>query len=418
MGYLSASKTFSHQKYGLYVGSSGEDYKKVYYQFSYNITIAGNGTISYTITSKSNVKDALGWNGCSLSAWINISDTGGLNEDVLVAGYYRGDDTFPRTVGSTLTGTLTGKATKGVVTVSSKILVGSNYANHSPTWNGTSLLNTTSITRDSYTNVTATAPTITDNKDSTFTITATAGTAGTNNKVNSTSLYYRIGSSGSYTKHSSLTLANKALTAADNEASQTVYAYTTVDGVYNDATSATVSKSIKKYAAPGKPINLAISYSKSRLTLKESWTYTWTAANAANSSSPVKGYRIRIWKNNAELTGLSCSGDTITKTSGTNEYIDRESTSCKLVFDPVSFGFKVGDTVEISLNAYTKNALNTKLFGARVYSDSSTVQNAGIVDVKVGGKWKEGQVYVKVGGKWREAQSVQTKVKGVWKEST
>ena len=104
-------------------------------------------------------------------------------------------------------------------------------------------------------------------------------------------------------------------------------------------------------------------------------------------------------------------------------YLDRESTSCTVTFDPIDFGFAPGDTVQLGIYSYTKNGAGTQLFNgngassAEVRSDISTVQNAGIVRIKVGGSWKEGQVYVKVSGEWKEAQSVSTKVNGTWKES-
>lgn len=269
--------------------------------------------------------------------------------------------------------------------------------------------------------VTVSKPTITDNGDNTFTIKASAGKAGTNNKVNSSTLYYRKGTSGTYLKASGLTLSEEKITASAASASQTVYAYTEVDGQYNDPTSSTASASIKNYVAPNVPGKPVISYTKSRLTIKENWTYTWTAATQSNSSSPVKGYRIKIFKNGTEIPGLTCStsNNTIGKGSGSTKYVDRESTSCTITFNPVTLGFEPKDTIKVRIHAYTKNAAGGKVFNsANTDSVESTVQNAGIVHVRVNNAWKEGQVYVKVSGAWKEAESVHTKVSGSWKEST
>jgi hypothetical protein len=92
-----------------------------------------------------------------------------------------------------------------------------------------------------------------------------------------------------------------------------------------------------------------------------------------------------------------------------------------MVIDPVAFGFKAGDNVKLSIWAYTRyGAANDgeRLFNAsEMFSSVYTVQNAGVIDVKIGGVWKEGQVYTKVNGVWKEADTVSTKINGVWKDS-
>lgn len=271
---------------------------------------------------------------------------------------------------------------------------------------------------------TAYSPTITDNGNNTFTITAKAGTAGTNNKVNSTSLkYMRKGTDDAYVEHTSLTLSNKAIAVANDISQQVVYARTYVtDKFGNTIQSTSATCYVKHYVKPGLPgtPTLAASSKKNgRLTVKQNWTYTWTAATQTNDSSPVKGYRIRIYKNGTAITGLTCStsNNTIGKGNGTDEYVDRESTSCTITFNPNTLGFKAGDTVYVTVNAYTRNGQTTRLWSGGTDYTPSTVQNAGIVHVKVSGRYKEGQVYVKVSGSWKEANSVHTKVNGAWKES-
>jgi hypothetical protein len=109
--------------------------------------------------------------------------------------------------------------------------------------------------------------------------------------------------------------------------------------------------------------------------------------------------------------------------SGTNGWLDRESTSTTVILDPVEFGFKAGDTVKLGIYAYTRyGETNT---GAQLFDSAATekvssvyaINNAGIIHVKPAGSWVEGQVYVKVNNEWREAESVYTKVSGAWKES-
>lgn len=282
-----------------------------------------------------------------------------------------------------------------------------------------------------YTNATASKPTITDTKKSTFTITAQAGSAGTNNAVKSTTLYYRIGDSGDYTKTSSLNIVNQALTCDRTSKSQNVYAYSVVDGTHNDATSDTAKSTIINYAYPNEPGNPYLtdaSYRNGRLTLKQNWTFKWTAATKANDNSPILGYRLRMYKNDeiVRLKNSSTGGwlGSIIKPDSlqrNDSCYDTDSTSTEFIVNPSMYDFKPGDKIKFGVYAYTKNGAGTQLFsnngkGHKV-SNEYTIQNAGVVQVKVNNTWKEGQVYVKVNGTWREAETVSTKVNGSWKES-
>lgn len=276
-----------------------------------------------------------------------------------------------------------------------------------------------------YTAIGKPAISITDNYDNTFTISGTKASNGTNNTATTS---YAWGYSTSY--GNSGTGAKSLTIATPGNATRTVYAKATASPSWSgdSAKTATTSLDIKQYVAPSAPGTPVIAYSKSRLTIKENWTFTWTAATKTNRSSPIKGYRIRLYKNGSLVTGItgSTSSDTIKKGSGSNEYLDRESTSCTVTFDPTAFGFVPGDTVQLGIYSYTRNgSSNTgaQLFNgggdgsAHVKSAVSTVRNAGIVRVKPNGSWVEGQVYVKVDGSWREAETVSTKVSGNWKES-
>ena len=56
------------------------------------------------------------------------------------------------------------------------------------------------------------------------------------------------------------------------------------------------------------------------------------------------------------------------------------------------------------------------------YSSAKTVNLPTIplndlVNVRVGGTWKQGKAFVKVGGAWKEGKKVYVKVNGEWKES-
>jgi hypothetical protein len=86
----------------------------------------------------------------------------------------------------------------------------------------------------------------------------------------------------------------------------------------------------------------------------------------------------------------------------------------------MAHGFLPGDQVKLIVYAYTQyGSSNTgaKLFGAAGNSIVNVVQNAGVIWVKVGNSWIEGQVHVKVNNQWIEADVVQTKVGNTWVEA-
>jgi hypothetical protein len=340
-------------------------------------------------------------------------------------------------VSFTISSTSLNPDTTYYITVGGSKLIGIGYFKYTPSggwWSAT-------FNYDTYTDVTASKPTITDNKNNTFTIVGSAGTAGTNNAVNSTALYYRIGDSGSYTKHSSLTKAG-SLTCAASATSQKVCAYTVVDGTYADKQSSTAELSIKNYqspSAPGKPYLTDSSFKNGRLTVKQGWIFSWDAATATNTNSPVKGYWIRLWRlpkgstdwvavNNIKQVE-SGSGNTYmylhSQTTPGYNSATWENTKTSLVINhPVNFGFAAGDKVQLEVAAYSKNGKSTpdqlwspKNNGYYTLSDHYLVQNAGVINAKVDNSWKEGQVYVKVDGTWKEAETVNVKVNGSWKES-
>ena len=277
--------------------------------------------------------------------------------------------------------------------------------------------------------------TITDNYNNTFTITATKGANGSYNTAGGPfNLKYGYSSSARNTTYTSGSAIN--LSTSGTADTRTVYAESTTTATHGSDQVATASQAIKQYLNPGAPGTPSLddsSYKNGRLTVKQNWSYTWPAATKTNNTSPIKGYRIRLYKNNSLIKGLTVgSGNTISKGNGTNEYIDRDSTSCTVTFNPVTMGFAAGDTVKLGIYSYSKYGNDNSgdrffngggLGNAMVESESSTVQNAGVMRVKpndtVG--WKEGVVWVKVnkGGtvQWVEADVVQVKTSAGWKES-
>lgn len=257
--------------------------------------------------------------------------------------------------------------------------------------------------------------TITDNGDNTFTVSGTNGANGANNTATT------IFSWGYDTNYSnSGKVSNQALTANASNATKTVYAKAVTTGAHGSSRTATTSLAVKNYRAPsqaGKPV---ISYEKSRLTIKESWDYSWTASTATNASSPIRGYRLRVYKNNSAIAGLAynTSSAVLTKGSGTHTYVDTEDSDvAEISFDPATMGFAPGNKVKFSVQAYTKYGTGSTLTGTVSTSDELTILNAGIVRAKTSTGFVEGVAHVKVNGAWQEAEVVKVKTASGWQEA-
>ena len=270
--------------------------------------------------------------------------------------------------------------------------------------------------------VTANKPSITDNGNNTFTIVGSAGNSAAYNAVKSTTLHYKRGNE-EFTQASSLTYSGR-INCEASAASQKITAYTAVDGVYNDTTSESREATVLNYVAPGSPGRPYLtdsSFKNGRLTVKQDWGWQWTLATATNKSSPVTGYRIRLYKNGWSIPIKDASGNTLSVDGGEGKawsvYYDTESTSTSITIDPIKHGIVPGDQVYLGIYAYSKNGNNNQLFSEYITSDTDTVQNAGVVNIKVAGEWVEGQVWIKANNEWKEAETVNVKVNGDWEES-
>lgn len=268
---------------------------------------------------------------------------------------------------------------------------------------------------------------ITDNGNNTFTIGGTKGKNGTNNNSSGPYLSYSY-DSATYNYKLDDNETSGTFSLAGSTATRTVYAKCVTKATYGSDTVVTTSKTIKRYTAPGAPGTPKISYTKSRLTIKEPWKISWGAASKASNSSDsgIAGYDIyvAICKKGSStfsyIKGITLNGTVLTKGSGTNTFVRSLGTGCSLTInDPSKFGFAAGDQVQITVNAFVYNGKNEVLqnSNAERSSEAYQINNAGIANVKVNNAWIEGQVWVNVNGTWKEAETVSTKVNGVWKES-
>ena len=295
---------------------------------------------------------------------------------------------------------------------------------------------------------------ITDNYDNTFTVSGTVGSNGTNNAVTKGTLswtcYKPNGSwwtntSNNYpsenftvsntvrSKSKTFNLANFGGmgTAATRKAAVNILTIGTKgDSIYN-TDGVTPSNAfrwldIKQYIAPSVISDLKINYNKNRLTIKEPWRFSWTAATAGNTTSQVKGYRIRLFKNDVEIPIKNSSGQVISLTNssyGGHPY-DTNSTSTSFTIYPDKQDFAAGDTVAILVHAYTRYGVNNErtgesnyVFSPYVMSSNYKVQNAGIVQVRTSSGWHEGQVHIRSASGWHEAETVQVRAASGWHES-
>lgn len=268
-------------------------------------------------------------------------------------------------------------------------------------------------------------------------LSGTLGVDGTNNKLDYSTVYYTTNGNlpshpSNYTYYISLGDVSGGSYSKDIDLPTNcvcVKAITYCTFKSGTTHSGNKSKTITYYLpeAPGTP---EISYTKSRLTIKEPWTFTWDEAKAGNTNSPIKGYRFRLYRTPKDgtkylITGLTVgTGDTIVPGTGTLEYLDRESASCTAIINPTDFGFEPGDKVQLGIYSYTTwpttdpQKFNDNGDGtAQVLSDDYLIENAGVTRVKVDDKWEEGIVYVKADDKWVEADLVYTKADDKWQES-
>lgn len=292
------------------------------------------------------------------------------------------------------------------------------------------------LTRTYYTNGTAPSLSVTDKGNNTVTLSGTLGKNGTDNAIQSATLYFTVDGTDPKSSSTRTSVSLTASSGASYTKSVTITENCTVKGYTickfkRNNTTATDSAGAKYYIKPNNPGKPIIYHTRTRLTPKEFIKHKWTAATAGNSNSPVVGYRVRLYQKKAGSSTWTnipiwstSSGEqksVLNGTSTTDWIYDRGIAN---VDNPTDIslgheihGFKVGDSVKLSTQAYSKNGAGGKLLSDVMTSAETIIQNAGVVHVKVGGSWKEGQVYVKVSDTWREADSVNVKVSGSWKES-
>lgn len=282
--------------------------------------------------------------------------------------------------------------------------------------------------------------TIKDNYNNSFKITANKGTAGLNNNIPMSTVHWATSKTGTtwnysieefytspYEKIVTFSASNDSTTRKN--ATRPVAAFSRShadDATTEDSTVKT--ENIKQYCAPGTVSSApVIGYTKSRLTIKENWTVSWGSADKVNDSSPVVGYRIRLYRKAAGATSFSLipiktETESKSTTNGTDIYYDRNSTTTQMTFYAAASGINPGDQVKFSIQPYTKYGQNNNgdilLNGTRTESSVYTVKNAGTVRVRANSTWKESEAeYVRANGEWKEIEAIYVRANGAWKEA-
>jgi len=250
---------------------------------------------------------------------------------------------------------------------------------------------------------------IIDNGNNTVTIKGNKGTNGINNGITSSTVYYKINGASNWTPVSLTATSGGSFTIGTDKYPLKLTKNCTV-AAYIESTFTYAGKNVSKtktatatsvnaiyYPSATEPSPPVLSYTKSRLTIKENWIFSWNPPSGVTPS----GYRICLTRNNKSVIDYN-----------------RETSQTGVTIDPVSYDFKPGDTVRMTIQAYTKDANGNKLYSDTVSSEVHTVMNAGIVRIKADNKWTEGQVWVKANDKWVEADTVFVKTASGWKEST
>lgn len=182
--------------------------------------------------------------------------------------------------------------------------------------------------------------------------------------------------------------ANRTYYARGNDANDAGRSYTNV---------ASFTTSYTNPGAPGKPV---LSYDQTEPIPKAKLTASWLAASPG--STPIAGYRIRLYKNGTEIT-----------------MIDTENASVSYTFNSFeSYGFEPGDVVQVGIYSYSKDWAGTKHFngggsnGSQVYSNTLTIISDKFIYVSVnGGAFDKYKMYVSQdGGSFVEVKKEKFKV--------
>ena len=191
-------------------------------------------------------------------------------------------------------------------------------------------------------------------------------------------------------------------------------------------TESTGEATVPYFVAPGVPGVPALVQpditAGERFTVRKPWTFSWAAAAAANTDSPIVGYRIRLYKDGKKIAIKDSSGTVLSTAASSGDILyDCDTPATSIVIDPILHGFKAGNVVNLSINSYTRYGVGNKgsilIAPNEVFSTNYTVESAGAVHLKTGTGWSECPVLVYDGTDWQEAESIKIKTGTGWAEA-
>lgn len=399
---------------------SGDDPWSSAAEATISLSTSGD-TVSYTITMATSVD---GVNSTSKKSKPYVHLYLSIDGQELINTYYSAANKFPTLHGSTYSSSITTKNKNDEeIPVVIKVCVSQ------PAYSNTSRFKTatTTLTRTYYTVGGEPTVSISNPGNNTYSITLTAGDPGSDNTRKNSYLYYttngKTPSKQEYTGMIQLTgnteTHTKNITVTKDHTVQAI-AYSTFN--YGPESSSKVkSADILFYADPIITEAPKITHTKSRLTLKEPWVVSFKA-EPGNANAPLRSYLTRIFVNDIGWKVINKGVSGIL-----NEAFDfinwpANSQTYTLYPDKLTnrdgIKLKVGDKIQISVAVWANMGPDAgQILTEPVWSEIYEVRNAGIVRIKEGGSWREGQVYVKVNNSWKEAETVYTKTSTGWKES-
>lgn len=282
------------------------------------------------------------------------------------------------------------------------------------------------ISRRYYTNATIAAPTIVDLGNNGCKFTFRPGKDGTSNAVSDNEYRYDISNGKGFTSWKSFSEETSITESfgdlpAGSAATRTVKAEVRATAKYNTPTNSN-SATIKQYAFPYPPKSIVINKnnaSGSKYVANKPMAVSWTAAAKGNSNSPVTAYKVVFQKlTNGSFKDMTLESTmTLTANSSTikptsNSYFIVAPTSFS--FNPKAFKFSAKDTFRIKI--WSSSSVIKGYSSSAAVSANIAFQNAGIINFKQSGSYKEGQVYLKQNNIWQEAETIYMKNSG-WKEA-
>lgn len=444
MAYLSTTKTLTHTQYGAY-----DDFKEVYSTFTYDITVAPDGTASFTITHTHNGKEKVDKNNIVISLWIEIN-----GEEVVPAKYYNSSsvysqntlitevsDKFPLRSGSYIKGNLKNKITAKSFSIKSKILPGSGYNStddHTNKWNAR--LSTSTFTRTEAGGY-GTLTTV-DNGNNKVKFTGRLPNHATENAFIDAIIYYTVDGTEPTEASSRIELQEAAGSSfelyrkIDEKVEQfrsKLFCYFDYNTAITSAADIVAAYRVSPYF--GTDAMVSITGQHTRLVPKDSWDFSWSTAQAGNADSPIEGYDVKIEVKKQNSDDYETLSDWIYHEEADSLVMDyvgyvpslaqedgairTDSTYTKLTMEypQTEFEIEPGDKIKVSVRAYTPFGEDPALTSSYISSAEYEVKNAAIASLKTQDRWVEGQVFIKDNGSWHEADSVYIKSASGWLES-